>query len=196
MAACAASWSISSWASAAAPPATRNRRALPRGCFAHGGGQVLIAVIGLAVAAAGVGIGIYGLRRKFAAYLCTAQMSAPARTVVEGLGVAGYLARAVVFCIAGAFLVDAAVSFDRKRRKAQTATAQQVTAPHRRKRGEALSLPARLATVVHGGGRLVRPWTMPHHIHRPAPGRKLTGRCGVLRKLTSRPPAPHRVPCP
>ena len=80
--------------------------------LAHGGGQVLVAVIGVAVAAAGVGIGIYGLRRKFAAYLRTAQLSAPARKVVEGLGVAGYLARGVVFCIAGAFLVDAAVSFD------------------------------------------------------------------------------------
>jgi hypothetical protein len=80
--------------------------------LAHGGGQVLIAVTGVAVAAAGVGIGIYGLRRKFAAYLRTAQMSAPARKVVEGLGVAGYLARGVVFCIAGAFLVDAAVSSD------------------------------------------------------------------------------------
>jgi hypothetical protein len=59
-----------------------------------------------------VGMGIYGLRRKFASYLRTAQMSAPTRKVVEGLGVAGYLTRGVVFCIAGAFGVDAAVSFD------------------------------------------------------------------------------------
>lgn len=80
--------------------------------LAHSGGQVLVAVIGVAVAAAGVGVGIYGLRRKFASYLRTAQMSAPARKVVEGLGVAGYLTRGAVFCIAGAFLVDAAVSFD------------------------------------------------------------------------------------
>ena len=80
--------------------------------LAHDGGQVLIAAAGVAVAAAGVGIGIYGLRRTFAAHLHTAQMSAPARTVAEGFGVAGYLASGVVFCIAGAFLVDAAVSSD------------------------------------------------------------------------------------
>ena len=48
----------------------------------------------------------------FATYLRTAQMSAATRKVVEGLGVAGYVTRGVVFCIAGAFLIDAAVSFD------------------------------------------------------------------------------------
>jgi len=80
--------------------------------LAHSGGQVLVAGIGVATAAAGVGVGIYGLRRMFATYLRTAQMSAATRTVVEGLGVAGYLMRGAVFCVVGAFLVDAAVSFD------------------------------------------------------------------------------------
>jgi Domain of Unknown Function (DUF1206) len=80
--------------------------------LAHSGGQVLVAGIGVAVAAAGVGVGIYGLRRMFATYLRTAQMSAATSKVVEGLGVAGYVTRGVVFCIAGAFLIDAAVSFD------------------------------------------------------------------------------------
>ena len=63
-------------------------------------------------AAVGVGVGAYGLRRTFATYLRTAQLSGPTRKVVEGLGVAGYVTRGVVFCIAGAFLIDAAVSFD------------------------------------------------------------------------------------
>jgi Domain of Unknown Function (DUF1206) len=80
--------------------------------LALSGGQVLVAVIGVAVAGVGVGMGIYGLRRKFASYLRTAQMSAATRRVVEGLGVAGYLTRGAVFCIAGGFVVDAAVSFD------------------------------------------------------------------------------------
>lgn len=79
--------------------------------LAHSGGQVLVAAIGVAVAAVGVGMGIYGLRRKFATHLRKAQMSAPARKVVEGLGIAGYLARGAVFCVAGAFLVNAAVTF-------------------------------------------------------------------------------------
>jgi Domain of Unknown Function (DUF1206) len=78
----------------------------------HSGGQVLVAGIGVAAAAAGVGVGIYGLRRMFATYLRTAQMNAATRKMVEGLGVAGYLTRGAVFCIVGAFLIDAAVSFD------------------------------------------------------------------------------------
>lgn len=80
--------------------------------LAHSGGQVLVAGIGVAAAAVGIGVGIYGLRRMFARYLRTAQMSAATSKVVEGLGVAGYLTRGVVFCIAGGFLIDAAVSFD------------------------------------------------------------------------------------
>jgi len=80
--------------------------------LAHSGGQVLVVLLGLAVAAAGAGFGIYGLRWKFARYLRTAQMSAPARWMAEWLGVTGYVTRGVVFCVAGAFLVDAAVSFD------------------------------------------------------------------------------------
>jgi hypothetical protein len=80
--------------------------------LAHSGGQVLVAGVGVAAVAVGVGVGIYGLRRAFATYLRTAQMSAAARKVVEGLGVAGYVTRGVVFCVAGAFLIDAAVSFD------------------------------------------------------------------------------------
>ena len=80
--------------------------------LAHSGGQVLVAVAGVAAAGVGMGLVVYGLRRTFAIYLRTAQMSAPARKVVEGLGVAGYVARGVVFCVAGAFLIDAAVSFD------------------------------------------------------------------------------------
>jgi hypothetical protein len=78
----------------------------------HSGGQVLVAGIGVAAAVAGVGVGIYGLRRAFANYLRKAQMSASTRKVVEGLGVAGYMTRGAVFCIVGAFLIDAAVSFD------------------------------------------------------------------------------------
>jgi len=80
--------------------------------LAHSGGQTLVAVIGVAAAAVGVGVGVYGLRRTFATYLCTAQMRALGRKVVEGLGVAGYVTRGVVFCVVGAFLIDAAVTFD------------------------------------------------------------------------------------
>jgi hypothetical protein len=85
--------------------------------MAHSGGEVLVVLIGVAVAAVGIGVGIYGLRWKFARYLRTAQMSVSTRRVVEWLGVTGYVTRGIVFCVAGAFLIDAAVSFDP--RKAQ-----------------------------------------------------------------------------
>ena len=80
--------------------------------LAHSGGQVIVAGTGVVAVAVGVGVAVYGLRRIFATYLRTAQMSAAVRKAVEGLGVAGYLTRGVVFCVGGAFLIDAAVSFD------------------------------------------------------------------------------------
>lgn len=67
---------------------------------------------GAAVAGAGIGLAIYGLRRKFASHLRTEQMSPAVRTVITWLGVAGSLTRGAVFCVAGAYLIDAALSFD------------------------------------------------------------------------------------
>src|SRR5262245_15727104 len=52
--------------------------------LAHSGGQVLIAAIGIALAVAGVAVAIYGICRRFAAFLHTGQMSVQARRVVEG----------------------------------------------------------------------------------------------------------------
>jgi hypothetical protein len=80
--------------------------------MAHGGGRWLVALIGIGLAAGGVGLAIYGIRRKFAMYLRMGQMSRRTAKVVRALGVVGYLARGAVFCVAGGFLVDAAVSFN------------------------------------------------------------------------------------
>lgn len=85
--------------------------------LAQGGGQVLVVLAGVVAAAVGVGLAVYGLRRTFARYLRTEQLSASARRAVETLGLVGYVARSAVFCVAGAFLMDAAISFDP--RKAQ-----------------------------------------------------------------------------
>lgn len=82
---------------------------------ANPGGQWLVALIGIGLWAAGVGLAVYGLRKKFVRHLATAQMSARTRTVVEFLGIIGNAARGVVFGVAGAFLVVAAVSFDPKK---------------------------------------------------------------------------------
>lgn len=78
--------------------------------LAHTGGQILVTAIGVAFAVAGLTVAVYGLRRRFTTHLLTAQMNVPACKAVEGLGIVGYVARGAVFCVAGAFLIDAAVS--------------------------------------------------------------------------------------
>jgi Domain of Unknown Function (DUF1206) len=77
----------------------------------HSGGRWLVALIGIGIGIAGVALAVYGIRRKFLKYLHMAQMSRSTAKVVKTLGVVGYVARGVVFCVAGGFLVDAAVSF-------------------------------------------------------------------------------------
>jgi hypothetical protein len=80
--------------------------------MAHGGGRWLVALIGIGLAVAGVALAVYGIRGKFAKHLHMAQMTRSTAKVVKTLGVVGYVARGVVFCVAGAFLIDAAVSFN------------------------------------------------------------------------------------
>jgi hypothetical protein len=80
--------------------------------MAHGGGRWLVALIGIILTVGGVALAIYGIRRKFTKHLHMAQMSRRTAKVVKALGVVGNVARGVVFCVAGVFLVDAAVSFN------------------------------------------------------------------------------------
>jgi len=79
--------------------------------MAHGGGRWLVALIGIGIGIGGVALAVYGIRRKFLEHLHMAQMSRSTAKVVKTLGVVGYVARGVVFCVAGGFLVDAAVNF-------------------------------------------------------------------------------------
>jgi Domain of Unknown Function (DUF1206) len=79
--------------------------------MAHGGGRWLVALIGIGIGIAGVALAVYGIRGKFLEHLHMAQMSRRTAKVVKTLGLVGYVARGVVFCVAGGFLVDAAVSF-------------------------------------------------------------------------------------
>jgi len=80
--------------------------------MSHSGGRWLVGVIGIAIAVAGVAVAWYGIRKKFTKNMRMAQMSRDTARVVITLGRVGNLARGVVFCVAGAFLVDAAVSFN------------------------------------------------------------------------------------
>jgi Domain of Unknown Function (DUF1206) len=79
--------------------------------MAHGGGRWLVALIGIGIGIGGAALAVYGIRGKFLKHLNMAQMSRRTAKAVKTLGVVGYVARGVVFCVAGGFLVDAAVSF-------------------------------------------------------------------------------------
>ncbi|UCM87460.1 DUF1206 domain-containing protein [Streptomyces marincola] len=76
------------------------------------GGQWLVAGAGLAIAGAGVWIGVRALRRSFHKDLKRAEMPQGARRAVDVLGVTGGVARGAFFAAAGAFAVRAAADYD------------------------------------------------------------------------------------
>ncbi|GIF03544.1 DUF1206 domain-containing protein [Actinoplanes siamensis] len=76
------------------------------------GGRWLVGLAGLAVLGVGIGIFVYGLRRKFTKHLNTQQMPASTRQPIVRLGMAGYLAKGTAYAIAGVLFVTAAVTYD------------------------------------------------------------------------------------
>ncbi|MFE4959322.1 DUF1206 domain-containing protein [Streptomyces sp. NPDC056653] len=73
------------------------------------GGQWIVAVAGIAVAAAGVWIAVRAIRHKFRKHLKMFEMSEKTRKVIDFLGMSGGAARGIVFAVAGVFAVAAAV---------------------------------------------------------------------------------------
>lgn len=76
----------------------------------HTPGRVLVAAVGLIVIAVGVGMVVSGVRRSFERELRMEAMTHATRTVVVRLGVIGNIARGAVFTLAGALVVDAALT--------------------------------------------------------------------------------------
>ncbi|WP_189078799.1 DUF1206 domain-containing protein [Mangrovihabitans endophyticus] len=76
------------------------------------GGRWLIGVVGLVVAGVGIGLVVYGLKKKFEEHLNIGQMSASVRRTVRRLGMTGYSAKGVAYGIAGVLVVSAAVTYD------------------------------------------------------------------------------------
>jgi hypothetical protein len=76
------------------------------------GGRWLVGLIGVVVAAVGVGLVVYGYLKKFEKHLHMSRMSAKVRKLTQRLGVAGYAAKGVSYAIAGVLLVVAAVTYD------------------------------------------------------------------------------------
>ncbi|MFC0033702.1 DUF1206 domain-containing protein [Micromonospora chaiyaphumensis] len=80
--------------------------------MASEGGRWLVGLAGLVLAAVGIGMVIYGLKKEFERNLKTGEMSPRTRTLTRRLGMAGYAARGAVFAIAGLLIVTAAVKYD------------------------------------------------------------------------------------
>ena len=76
------------------------------------GGRWLVGLIGLVVLGVGVGMFVYGLRRKFVSHLNTGQMTHGTRQPIIRLGMAGYMAKGVAYAIAGGLVIAAAVNYD------------------------------------------------------------------------------------
>ncbi|HEY3732784.1 MAG TPA: DUF1206 domain-containing protein [Streptosporangiaceae bacterium] len=90
---------------------TRQQQELTAKIMQHPAGRWLIGIIGLLVVIAGVALAVQGLRRTFMKNVQTPQMTRTQRRIVEWLGVIGTVARGVVFALAGALVIDAAVTF-------------------------------------------------------------------------------------
>ena len=79
------------------------------------GGRLLVGLIGLVVLGVGIGLAIYGLKKKFEDKLNMGQMSPSVRRTTERLGMAGYTAKGVAYAIVGVLIVAAAVTYDPKK---------------------------------------------------------------------------------
>jgi hypothetical protein len=78
----------------------------------HGYGRWLVGVVGVIVVVVGLSMVVEGLGRKFEKQLRMTELHGATRTVVVRLGMIGTTARGVVFAVAGALAVEAAVNYD------------------------------------------------------------------------------------
>jgi hypothetical protein len=82
------------------------------GVLAWPGGQVIVAIAGLVLIGVGLYQGYEGVKKKFLEKSKTEEMSEKTEKVFTAVGIAGHLARMVVFSLIGYFLTKAAIDFD------------------------------------------------------------------------------------
>ena len=75
-------------------------------------GKWIVGVAGLVLIGAGLWSGYFGIQKKFLKSWMTERISATAQSWGERVGVAGLLARMVVFVLIGIFLVKAAHDYN------------------------------------------------------------------------------------
>lgn len=91
---------------------SQQQQALTARVMRHDFGRWLIGLAGLIVIGVGVGMIVEGVRKKFEKQLRMNELTGRTRTLVIRLGMIGTTARGIVFAVAGALVLDAAVSFD------------------------------------------------------------------------------------
>ncbi|GAA2475482.1 DUF1206 domain-containing protein [Winogradskya humida] len=77
-----------------------------------GGGRFVVALAGVAIAAIGIGLVIFGITKKFEKHLKLREMSAHIRRLTQRLGIIGYAAKGGSYAIAGLLFVVAAIRYD------------------------------------------------------------------------------------
>ena len=113
----------------------------------HSGGRLAVGIVGAIVVIAGLVLVAEGARRKFVKYLNTGQMSATTRRNVVRLGMVGSIARGLVFALAGALVIDAAVTY--KPAKAG-GLGRALSTLHNQSYGEAALIIAALGLMIFG----------------------------------------------
>ena len=75
------------------------------------GGRWAVGIVGLVIAIVGLVLAVQGVRATFMRLLDTSQMSPRTEALVKWLGIIGSVARGLIFALAGALVVQAAVEF-------------------------------------------------------------------------------------
>lgn len=102
-------WKVFQGSNASMADSQENKSA---GLMASSGGRWWVGLVGVAVAGVGIGIFVYGMRKKFVKHLNTQEMAASVRKSTIRLGMTGYMSKGVAYTIAGILFVAAAVTYD------------------------------------------------------------------------------------
>jgi hypothetical protein len=102
------------------------QQAMTSQLLASSGGRLLVVLIGLALAALGVGLVWYGLTRHFDKHLSHDRMGPTARRLIVRIGVAGYAGKGVAYGIAGMLLAGAVITYDVEKARGLDATLREL----------------------------------------------------------------------